>query len=42
MLTPFEEVNRFYDRAADRLALTDGCREMLRIPWRELRGAGPG
>ena len=37
MLTPFEEVNLFYDRAADRLGLTAGCREMLRLPWRELK-----
>ena len=37
MLTPFEEVNLFYDRAADRLDLTAGCREMLRLPWRELK-----
>ncbi len=37
MLTPFEEVNLFYDRAADRLAPTAGCREMLRLPWRELK-----
>lgn len=35
-LTPFEEVNLFFDRAADRLQLPDGCREMLRRPWREL------
>ncbi|MBQ11903.1 MAG: glutamate dehydrogenase [Planctomyces sp.] len=36
-LTPFEEVNLFYDQAAERLGLTDGCREMLRRPWRELQ-----
>ena len=36
-LTPFEEVNLFYDHAAERLGLPDGCREMLRRPWRELR-----
>jgi glutamate dehydrogenase (NAD(P)+) len=36
-LTPFEEVNLFLDEAADRLGLPDGCRQMLRQPWRELR-----
>ena len=36
-LTPFEEVNLFFDEAAERLALPDGFREMLRQPWRELR-----
>ena len=36
-LTPFEEVNLFFDESAQRLALPDGCREMLRQPWRELR-----
>lgn len=36
-LTPFEEVNLFFDEAAERLALPDGTREMLRQPWRELR-----
>jgi glutamate dehydrogenase (NAD(P)+) len=36
-LTPFEEVNQFFDESAERLALPDGCREMLRQPWRELR-----
>ena len=35
-LTPFEEVNYFFDRAADRLNLADGLREMLRRTWREL------
>ena len=29
-------MNLFFDRAADRLQLPDGCREMLRRPWREL------
>jgi len=37
ILTPFEEVNLFYDKAAERLGLPDGCREMLRRPWRELK-----
>jgi len=36
-LSPFEEVNLVYDRAAERLGLSDGCREMLRRPWRELQ-----
>ena len=35
-LTPSEEVNYFFDRAADRLNLTDGFRAMLRSTWREL------
>jgi glutamate dehydrogenase (NAD(P)+) len=36
-LTPFEEVTLFFDQAAERLGLTDGLREMLRRPWRELQ-----
>ena len=32
-LTPFEEVNLSFDRAAERLKLSHGCREMLRRPW---------
>ena len=35
-LTAFEEVNLFYDQAADQIGLADGVREMLRRPWREL------
>ena len=35
-LTAFEEVNLFYDQAADQIGLADGVREMLRGPWREL------
>jgi len=35
-MTPFEEVNFFFDKAADRLDLSLGCRQMLRRPWREL------
>ena len=35
-LTAFEEVNLFYDQAADQIGLADGIREMLRRPWREL------
>ena len=37
----FDEVNVFFDRAADRLGLEDGMREMLRTPWRELRVSVP-
>ena len=33
-LTAFEEVNLFYDQAADQIGLADGIREMLRRPWR--------
>ena len=36
-LNPFEEVNLLFDRVADRIGLPDGCREMLRRPWRELQ-----
>ena len=36
-LTPFEEVNVFFDRAAERLKLAPGLRDMLRRPWRELQ-----
>ena len=36
-LTSFEEVNLFYDRAAERLGLSQGVFEMLRRPWRELQ-----
>ena len=32
----FEEVNLFFDQAADRLGLNEGMREMLKRPWREL------
>ena len=37
----FEGVNVFFDRAADRLGLDDGVRELLRVPWRELRVSVP-
>ena len=40
-MSVFEEVNVFFDQAADRLQLEDGLREMLRTPWRELRVAVP-
>ena len=36
-MTAFEEVNLFFDRTSDRLNLSDGLREMLRRPWRELQ-----
>ena len=35
-ISVYEEVNIFLDRAAERLGLDDGVREMLRTPWREL------
>ena len=37
----FDGVNVFFDRAADRLGLTDGVRDMLRRPWRELKVSVP-
>ena len=37
----FQQVNVFFDRAADRLGLDDGVRELLRRPWRELRVSVP-
>ena len=40
-MSTFEEVNVFFDRAADRLKLEDGMREMLRRPWRELKVSVP-
>lgn len=33
----FDEVNLFFDQAADRLGLNEGMREMLKRPWRELQ-----
>jgi glutamate dehydrogenase (NAD(P)+) len=35
-LSIFDEVNLFFDDAADRLDLNGGLREMLKRPWREL------
>ena len=35
-MSTFEEVNQSFDRAADRLGVSDGERELLRHPWREL------
>ena len=40
-LSTFDEVNVFFDRAADRLGLPDGVRDLLRRPWRELRVSVP-
>ena len=40
-ITVYEEVNVFFDRAAERLGLEDGVREMLRRPWRELQVSVP-
>ena len=37
----YEETNVFFDRAADRLDLSDGVRELLRRPWRELTVSVP-
>ena len=36
-LSTFDEVNLFFDQAADRLDLSDGLRQMLKQPWRELQ-----
>lgn len=35
-MSTFDEVNQSFDRAADRLGVSDGERELLRRPWREL------
>ena len=40
-LNTFEEISVFFDRAADRLKLDDGVRELLRRPWRELQVSVP-
>jgi glutamate dehydrogenase (NAD(P)+) len=39
--SPFDDVNVFFDRAADRAGIYDGMRELLRRPWRELQVAVP-
>ncbi|PKB59440.1 MAG: glutamate dehydrogenase [SAR202 cluster bacterium Casp-Chloro-G2] len=36
-LSTFDEVNLFFDTAADRLGLNDGLKQMLKRPWRELQ-----
>ena len=40
-ISSFDEVNMSFDKAAKRLNLTDGVREMLRRPWRELQVSIP-
>ncbi len=35
---PFEAVSYFFERAAKRLPINDDCVQLLRQPWRELRG----
>lgn len=35
-MSTFDEVNQSFDRAADRLGVSDGERDLLRHPWREL------
>ena len=40
-MNAFDEVNQFFDRAADRLGLDDGTRELLKKPWRELTVSVP-
>ena len=40
-MTTFDEVNVFFDRAAERLGLEEGVREMLRRPWRQLQVSVP-
>ena len=37
----FDEINVFFNRAADRLGLDDGVRDLLSRPWRELKVAVP-
>ncbi len=41
MATVFEESSKFFHKAADRLGLSDGVRELLRRPWRELQVSVP-
>ena len=40
-LSTFDETNVFFDRAAERLKLADGVKELLRRPWRELTVSVP-
>ena len=40
-MNAFDEVNQFFDRAADRLGLDDGTRDLLKKPWRELTVSVP-
>ncbi len=40
-MNAFDEVNLSFDRAADRLDLDDGTRDLLKKPWRELTVSVP-
>lgn len=40
-LSTFEEVNIFFDKAADHLDMDEGVRKLLRRPWRELQVSVP-
>ncbi|MDA1189281.1 MAG: glutamate dehydrogenase [Chloroflexi bacterium] len=40
-ISTFDEVNIFFDKAAERLDLDNGVRELLRQPWRELEVSLP-
>ena len=40
-MSTFEEVNIFFNRAADRLDMDDGVRDLLSRPWRELKVSVP-
>ncbi len=40
-LSTFEEVNIFFDQAADHLDMNEGVRKLLRRPWRELQVSVP-
>jgi glutamate dehydrogenase (NAD(P)+) len=40
-MSAFDEVNVYFDHAADRLELDDGMRSLLRRPWRELTVSVP-
>lgn len=40
-LSTFEEVNIFFDQAADHLDMDEGVRKLLRRPWRELQVSVP-
>jgi len=40
-MSAFDEVNVYFDHAADRLGLSDGMRSLLRRPWRELTVSVP-
>ena len=40
-MSTYDEVNVFFNRAADRLGLADGVRDLLMRPWRELKVSVP-